>query len=359
MAIDQPSDFPPYVTYEASTDQIETFVRFTENSYALSWHLMELNPRDSLPERRPPSREEIGKASYSVADTAVKDVELAYEWVTYEEYGRRENLHQEVVAECAEQGQYGTVNRHPQTLQAMILWPPSSQQDPKAQTLEPGKKSFRVKVEANMYFAANLELGQEENAEDVQATLLWLAHQYGPDEISRRQAYKALFSSGLLLQWTAFEEFLRDTVGFMLRKHPAKIADRKKAVSYEELVTLTEDFGSVEALQNALIQREIDNLRAGGQSVHGLINYLKREFCFEKDPYVVHYTHAGVRVDCGFPDLLALKDLRNVIAHNGAANSPISDGEDFDAMYLRGQLLMRSIAYSIARSVSRGKYVAG
>jgi hypothetical protein len=360
MAIDPEDAFPPFSTYDRSTNEIDTFVRFTENAYLLSWHLMELNPRDSLPKRPTPKPQDLlSNASYTPADTVVKDVELVCEWVTYEEYCTREKLEIRMVAEAAERGEYGPIKRQPNTDEPIILWPPSSQQDPKAQDLEPDKKSFRVTAERTMVVSDDLEIGQKENAEAVQDTLLSLAHAYGPDETSRSRALKTLFSSGLLLQWTAFEEFLRDTVAYMLRKHPTKISDKKKSVSYEELVALTQEFGSIEALQDALIQKEIDLLRAGGQSVQGLINFLKREFCLEKDPYAVTYIFAGQRLENGFADLLEVKDLRNVIAHNGAAESPIPDDEDLDAMYLRSRLLMRSIAYSISRSVSDEKYVAG
>jgi hypothetical protein len=122
----------------------------------------------------------------------------------------------------------------------------------------------------------------------TQVAFLQLAHTLGaPAQVAER-AKEVLNRATLLLYWTALEVFLRSTVHEMIRRHPALLTSGKRGretLTYREIATLSSDFTSMEQLLEPLVARELDRTESSGESVHGLINYLKSRFRFKTDPY--------------------------------------------------------------------------
>ncbi len=143
---------------------------------------------------------------------------------------------------------------------------------------------------------------------------------------------------------------------------------KKASVSFADVVDISQEFASLDSLQEALVEREIDHSEAEGQSVHGLINLLKNSFKFETDPYQAWYVIRGKRHTTDYNTLLEVKDVRNALLHNDGQvngdfmqqfpNVPYRNGELIidDTYYLKANLVLRSIAYRIADAVTSEKY---
>ena len=209
----------------------------------------------------------------------------------------------------------------------------------------------------------------------IQRSYLSLAHSLGkPDEVAKR-AEEMLNQSCFLSHWTIFEVFLRSTIQELIKRHPSKIDSgtrgKKSTLNYEEILEMTSKFSSVENLRDSLIEREIERLQAGGESVHGLINFLKSEFHFKRDPYEAWYVLKGQRHTAHYNDLMEFKEVRNALMHDGGT-PPESFFERYPAVpkrgnailideeyYLKAKLILSSIAFSIATCVDEGIYDAG
>src|SRR4030043_412274 len=119
----------------------------------------------------------------------------------------------------------------------------------------------------------------------------------------------------------AFEIFMRTTVQHLMFKHPHKIAagprGKKYSLNYDELVTMSAKLKSINVLRNRLIEREIERLKSGAESVHGLIKFLKQEFHFQNDPYEAWYVLGGQFMVASYSSLMQVKEARNALLHTG------------------------------------------
>ena len=310
--------------------------------------------------------------SYGMGDQEITSLDLLCEWVTLDEYVNRASTSLEEVSKQASEGLLGPIQHHPKTGEEILLWPPESQKLPLKQLPEPWNKRFVGT--RNITGRTSWNLDDTNRFDEVQKTFLKFAHSIGkPEEVSER-AKEALFRSCLVLRWTAFEVFLRSAIHDLFRKHPHKLAEssgaKRPSMSYADIVSMSEQFTSVEALQTALVERQIEQSETEGQSIHGLINFLKSSFVFDNDPYKAWYVLNGQRHETDYNTLLEIKEVRNALVHEGVyaceefferfPDVPRRDNQIvIDSTYsIKTTLVFESVAYNIANSVVQRKYRA-
>jgi hypothetical protein len=174
-----------------------------------------------------------------------------------------------------------------------------------------------------------------------------------------------LLRSGYLLQWIVFEVFLREAVIELVRRHPSKLASGKRGkqtITYEDLVTKSAELKSLSALTDHLVDVELESMRSGGKSVHRIIEFVRDEFHFAKNPFEAEYRFKGERRTASYAALMDVKHKRNALVHESnldaieAANKGRRSAEVSEDDYTEGRLILRSIAFSIAECVATNKY---
>lgn len=363
--------FFPYLIYRRNQDSIENFNRLTILAYGLSQQLLFKYPKDQLGKLSLPEFKSKD-LSYSMADREFAVKETAG-WNSFSEYSRVSNLSLEQVEKLASQGKLGPVLRHPKTGKEVVFWPPEMQSKNLSELPKPG--FWNVTIEEKITASALAKQDSEDlgNFEEIQKNYLLQAHSLGePSQISDR-AEEMLYKSCFLLEWTIFEVFIRSTVLELMKRHPSKIGTGNKSsklvMSYEEIIEMTSKHPSADGIRQDLIQREIERMETGGESVQGLINFLKKEFRFKNDPYKAWYVMKGQRHTTHYNDLIEVKEVRNVLIHNGGVphqsffkmhpSVPVRDNSlVINAGYFcKAQLILRSIAFSVAESVDKELYV--
>ncbi|ARU61898.1 hypothetical protein CBW65_13295 [Tumebacillus avium] len=369
-------EFKPYQIYRSSDKSIFEFTELSELSYDISQQLLFKYPKEELEQLKLapviPKRENL---SFSLSD--ITQLSMSKEpnccWLTFEKYADKCQIPLEEIQQSAAAGKLGHVGKHPKTDEEIIIWPPEKQELPLSDLPGYGRSSFSVEVTADAYTTLDLDPLDMDNFEQVQKTYLTLAHSLGkPDEVKNR-AKEILYQGSFLLQWTIFEVYLRSTIQELIKLHPTKIASSNKGksnLSYQDLLDMSDNLTSIDAVKEKLIQREIERLQSGGASVHGLINFLKSEFKFNKDPYVAWYQFKGERHNTHFNFLIELKEVRNALMHDGGTpdekfftdfpdvprrGMQILINEDY---YSRARLGLNAIAYQIAFSIERQDYNA-
>lgn len=365
--------FHPYVLYRRNSEKISDFYQLTDISYDLTQQLLFKHPKDELPKIKLPkiNRNDL---SYHMGCLKTESVELICEWLSLSKYAEKANIPLNILQKEIKTGKYGKIVSDPVTGEEHIIWPPEKQSNDFPFLPELGKKKFSVKVSITAKAKAPIDLDPEDtsNFEGIQKQYLALAHAVGkPEEITKCSS-ELMNHSCFLLQWTIFEVFLKTTIQELIKQHPEKIVDRNKSgkpvLNYEQILEMSENFSSIEKLRGCLIQKEIDLMQSNGDSVHNLINYLKSAFQFKRDPYTAWYVIKGEKKTTRYLDLMEIKDVRNVLVHDSGIRSeefsrkypdvPNKDNQIIitDDYYQKIELIMNSIAFSIADSIESKKY---
>lgn len=364
-------NFEPYLTYLENTERIEEFTNLTALSYGLAQQLLFRHKKSRLKgvEIPDPGHDEI---SFSMGECRIRSIEVKFGWLSLPEYAEQCRLPLADVEAAAKVGKLGPILKHPKDGNDIVIWPPEKQSAPSDKLPEPGMKTVHIVLTADLQTLPTLDPADANRYEAIQRQYLSLAHSLGaPREVGVR-AKEMLNRSGFLLHWTAFEIFMRSTVQQLMFRHPHKIAagtrGKKYSLGYDELVAMSAELTSLDILRNRLIEREIERLHSGAESVHGLINFLKQEFHFEQDPYQAWYVLEGQFKVASYSDLMQVKEARNALLHTGgrvgkefiAANpsvpvrrSCVIINEEF---FLKAKLILKSIAHSIAFSISTKAY---
>ena len=366
-------EFVPYRKFRESQRAIDEFEQLTDLAYGITQQLLFRHAKDDLSGIVIPDSPHKD-LSFCMGDREIASVHLTCEWVTLDEYARRTSTLLEEVSRQASEGLLGPITHHPNTGEEILLWPPETQKRPLEQLPEPGKKIFTVQVAITARAPLAMELDDIHHFDEVQRAFLTLAHSMGkPEEVGER-AKEVLYRSCLVLRWTAFEVFLRAAIHDLFRSHPHKLAKDSRAkrpsMSYADIISMSEQFTSIEALQTALVERQIEQSEAEGQSIHGLINLLKSSFAFHDDPYEAWYVLRGQRHETDYNTLLEIKEVRNALVHDGGyaceeffdrfPNVPHRDNQIVidDAYNTKTALVFGSVAYKIANSVVQREYHA-
>jgi hypothetical protein len=362
--------FPPYVAFLASKRQIYEFTELTELSYRLAQQLLFKFPKSELPHVRE-KRPRLEELSFSRADREFVSADLVCGWITVEDYALRIGSDVEVIREQAQRGILGPAEQHPETGEMLLIWPADYHTQPREKLPSVGKNTYEVTYRTTAHATLMTDPTDLSSFEVTQAKFLRLAHALGePSKVAER-AKEILNRTTLLLYWTVFEIFLRDTIQEMIRRHPIVLISGKRGqetLTYKEFATLTSGFTSLDGILERLIIRELDKSESEGESVHGLINYLKSQFCFKQDPYKTWYVFKGQSHQTSYVDLKRLKDMRNALIHGGGQVSasflqaypdvPVRDGFIIvdDATLLQSILLLESLAFNITDAIEREQY---
>jgi hypothetical protein len=280
--------FEPYLRYKENLERIRDFSELTTLAYGLTQQLLFKYPKDQLPGIRLP-KPKWEDLSFSMGAQEVNSVEMKCGWLSFSEYAKRCGLDLGIVETEAREGKLGPVLKHPRTGIEVVVWPQEMQSKPLSELPEPGKYSFAVTFTAKAHAPIPVEL--EDDFEEAQQAFLSLTHALGEPEKVAEHAEEMLYRSCFLLRWVMFEVFLRSTVHELISRHPTRLTStkqgKKPTLSYEDVLAMSSNLSSVEMLRDSLIRREIERQQAHGESVHGLINFLKSEFLFDRDPYEV------------------------------------------------------------------------
>ncbi|MBM6383100.1 MAG: hypothetical protein JSY10_03780 [Paenibacillus sp.] len=361
--------FQPYQVFQSNKRLIEEFENLTHISYGLAQQLLNKYPKEEI---LPLDESKIDEKqlSYTPADVKVDEFEVICRWINYNEYASKleitdfEEFMKDVVS-----GKYGPIETHPNTGEQLLIWPMEYSQSSIEDLPEPGKMKMKVKMEVSATSTIDLDPKDTQNFEGVQKEFIKLAHSIGEiDEINTR-ASEMLYRSCYLLRWVAFESFLRDSIYELYRSNPKSVLLSKNRkgnkISYEDLLMMSDEFRSIEALLENMIEKEIQQQESEGKSIHGLINFLKEEFLNKQDPYVSNYVYKGESKKTHYTDLIMLKDTRNVLMHEAGYYSPnfISSYPDIptrDGMviitsefYLKAKLIIDSIAHRITDLINK------
>jgi len=349
--------FKPYDDYIRAVKEIDEFVQFTGYSYILTQQLLARHQRagTTLPLRSAAKAETI---SYSSGDSATV-VKFIRGWLPIESYAKREGLSAEEVEKQLGAGKLGPIRRNPATNTPMIIWPPECQELDPEELPEPGKHMFEVTRTIAVTAARSLE--SEFNAgkfDDIENELLAHVHSLGGvDEVSDRVQAK-LYRSAFLLQWTAFEVLIRQSAKALLLKHPRAIFSGKhsgKKMTRAEVFDIASKSGEFRDIAVSLIEDEISAIRG----VNDIINFLKETFRFKKDPYHSWYVYKDQRRETSYVRLAELRELRNALVHDldaGQRASTIDNVDIDESRYQDARLMLRAIAFSIAKSVASDEY---
>ena len=364
-------EYTPYANYSETVRYIEDFVQISDLAYGITSQLMKKHSKDSLigVEIPRPKKKEL---SFSMADVRVKNVDFVCGWLSFEAYAGKLGIDPTEVEVLASAGKLGPIVKHPQTSSNLVIWPEEFQSQDLEKLPEPGKSKFKPQFSITAKASVELDDEKEESFEETQKRLLSLAHQVGETEELGTKAETMLYQSSFLLQWTAFEVYIRETIHDLFRRHPGKLAKGQKgaltSLSYADVLRMSEDFASIDTLRESIVNLEIEKHKKDGASISGLINFLKSEFTFEEDPYKAWYVIEGDMRAASFAKVTEIKDVRNSLIHDAGKNvedllaiypSLIAKEGGLivsNAYYAECVYVLRSIAFSIAKSITTGKY---
>jgi hypothetical protein len=365
--------FQPYVNYRENQEYIDDFLRLTGLSYGITLQLLFKTPKEKLPSLNLLKKQFNKEVSYSMADVSVENVEMACGWITYSEYAEKAKIDEKEIENRASKGEFGKIKQHPKTGLDVIIWPPEMQEKPDEELPEPGKYRMTVTSKHEAIASIPLDVENLEDFENIQSIFLALAHSLGAQDTVTKNAEETLYKSCYLLQWIIFEVFLRGTLRELYRRHPETLnydtTGQEKAVSYSEILDITQRFTDLNNLQVVLVEREIAKKEANDMSVHGLINFLKAAFKFKRDPYEAWYVLENNRKQTSYNRLLELKEVRNYLLHDGGiapddffncypdvqqSENKILITEDY---YHEMRLVLSAISYSLTCSIEDGEYI--
>jgi hypothetical protein len=357
-----------YLKYQERQEKLDRFYHLTELSvFFTAFSLSEISLSELKKIKMP--RPNFKEASMIPRAARPKGVRLTRGWATYEEYSKVSGLELHRVEESAREGKLGPIKVIPETGENALFWPPEEHSKTLSDLLSATKKTYTVTMEAE----ARVSLEGELEGEKTRETFLKLASSHGNPEESSENALALLRQVCFIQEWTSFEVYLREVVAFLLRKHPEKIAasgrgKKTQVLSTDEVITFSQGFTSIEELRERMVQREIERRQAEGQSVHGLINFLKDEFRFERDPYCEAYIFRGERKATRYYDIAEIKEVRNALIHDSGLvpelfletwpGVPHNSGEIIITgdYYLKAVLVLRSVGLGIAESIAMDQY---
>ncbi|EJL7016589.1 hypothetical protein NMT49_003552 [Vibrio cholerae] len=365
-------EFKPYSNYIELFDYIGDFVGISSLSYRITKRLLATHDENALSDvvLPKPEKEDL---SFSMADVNVEG-EFVCGWLRCKSYAEKINSDIDTVRVKAIEGAYGHIHNDVENEDILLIWPPEFQEVPLSELPPVGKAKFKQRVTLQAHASVDLEIDVIDDFEAHQKRLLKLAHAVGDKDEVSSNAEVMLFQSAFLLHWTAFEVFIKETIHELFRRHPKKLTigqlGSKQNLSYKDVFELSSEFNSIEDLKKSLVEREIEKHQSNGESISGLINFLNREFKFERNPYESCYIFKGdkrvatkLRVD-------EIRDVRNTLMHTAGkdvltlfACHPHLRNEDNNLIidneyFVDATLVMKNIAHSIALSVQLGKYQA-
>lgn len=358
-----------YVQYLGRQKELDRFVQLAELSIQFTAFTLAKIPEGDLKAIKIP-RPDWKKGSMIPRAAQTKEVHVQRGWVTYEEYAKEAGLSRDQVEERAREGKLGPTAVIPETGAAVLFWPPQEHAKTLGELPLPSKtKTYSVTLTNEALVSIE---GDWEEGASARNTFLKLASSQGDPKESSEHALSLLRRVSFIEEWSSFEVYLREIVAFLLRKHPKKITasgkGKKASVGIEDVIAMSNGFQSIEQLRERIVEQEIARRQEDGQLVHGLINFLKDEFRFERDPYREPYIMRGKREVTHYKDIEEIKEVRNALMHDGGVvpasffaswprvphdSAQIQITYDYSLMAL---LTLRSVGLGIAASIAENQY---
>jgi hypothetical protein len=361
-----PTSFAPYKIYQENIKSISDFQEITAMSISFAEKLFEKYPKEQL-EKIDHGVLKNNQLSYCAADRTNNPI-MVKAWLTVDEYAKHVSLPVEEIIAAVANGELGEIKIHPKTGKEVIYWAEKDEDNDKKP--EPGSYAFKNSITVT----AAIEVSEDTKSDidKLQQLLISIGHSRGADAELSKSIEENLCKSILILHWTAFENFLRQTIQELYRLHPELLTRNKQAkkpsISYDEIHNFTSGFTSTENLRAYIVQKEIDSAESEEKSVHGLINYIKSNFVFKDDPYTSWYMVKGKKVDIVYKDLMEVKDTRNTLIHDAGypqkdffikyPNVPNRDLKVIidEEHLLRCVFILRAIAHNINTIIQKKEY---
>jgi len=363
--------FIPYKNFVDTTEYIENFHLISGYSYAITKQLMLKHNKNSLTNFDAPtfSHKDV---SYCIADVKPSKPEFICGWITCAEYAERENINLEEVELQASNGFLGPVEICKKTSKQLIIWPKEYQYMEIVNLPTPGKHHFRAHTSISA--KASTDIGERDisNFDETQQQLLSLIYKHGEAPEIQSKAETMLFQSCFLLYWTAFEVFVKETIHDLFRQHPEKLTKGVKGstknLSYADIYNMSSSFSSIDSLRTELVNTEIEKHKRDGESISGLINFLKSEFKFHEDPYTAWYVINGQKKETSILKINEIRDVRNSLVHDSGKDfktligmyphlstneEKLAISEDY---YVECSYVLRGIAFFISLMIYCKKY---
>jgi hypothetical protein len=361
-------DFGPFGKYFENRSLLTKHLAATELAYGLAVATF-ADPKLKAPKVKIKSK--LKKPDkFTMADILIGEPTRKFGWVSLEEYAKLENTGIALVQSQADTGLLGKVERHPKKNIPIVLWPLSIHGTNEASGLELGNSRWNVPI--SMPQTVSIAFDDDDPACLPGARKKLISHGRGLGKPSKvyTEASELTFRSSFLNLWSAFEVFLRETFSELIRQFPgvlSKLTNGKRpTISYEALVDGTAGFSNLDSFREALIAKEIANIEASGNGVHGIINSLKTLFKWNDDLYKNFYREKRKNHQTGYVDLAEIKAVRNALTHQIAAKD-----EDYkkssrlkfkdsriamDREYLDwADLVLTAIAHGISEQIMKEK----
>lgn len=342
---------PAYKVYRDGAQEIDNFVRMTSLSYGLAQHLL-LMRRSATPDSEFSAEKFILSSSYAMGDLGFDEQIIEIGWIEFAEYARRREIPLEEIEIRARSGAFGPVAVDPGSGNPVLRWPPEDIDNPDFP--EPGIWTIKIRFHAEVDLHEGLTSEGTQEFGEVQEEFLRLTGSLGDASRVAEHAETHLFRSAFLLQWTAFELFVRQAVrALMLENRESIFAGKrgKDTISKKDVVEVLAKSPDIDTAWSTLIDRELSEMRG----VHSFINFMKSELRFKNDPYKAWFVYRGAIETTTYQTLVDAKEDRNALIHEGGyldSQRPIPNTNR--EWYERRRLTLRSIAFSIARNIVEG-----
>ncbi|NJN18969.1 MAG: hypothetical protein HC822_23285 [Oscillochloris sp.] len=188
------------------------------------------------------------------------------------------------------------------------------------------------------------------------------------DDVFSRTA-DVLNTSCFLMEWMFFEAFLKNTIYVLLHQYPNKLAANSPdmLLNYREISQATHAFSAIDQLRNQLIIGEIERSELHSQSIHGLIDYVRRVFRFQLNPYEIEYLYKGQKNTTSPRDLDDIRAMHKSITADMIVEGDPSGIPGFPGIhqhratinedaYLRAKAILNTTAATIADVIVNNWY---
>jgi len=228
-----------YDSFQREYEKIHEYFTFSGLSFALVGTMQDQAKECAKQKKLRVKKKEL---SYSAADRKVGEIVLICEWVSIEEYSKKEKITVEDAEKQATDGALGPV--HIENDQKYVIWPKERQHD--KDLPEFGKKLFHASVEQKVGATITIE-----NPEQALTAL----GQYRDLDKVLVQSMQQLCPTCLLLYWTVFEAYVKDFIETLYFLHPEQVLKKygKNEMTLNAVFDGSHRFTDIESLKRRVL----------------------------------------------------------------------------------------------------------
>ncbi len=214
--------FVPYKIYLDNIKSILDFQEITAISISFSEKLLEKYPKEQL-EKIELGKIKANELNYCAADRIHNPI-MIKAWLTFDEYAKHVSLPLEEITKAAVNGELGEIKIHPKTGKQVIYWAEKDANNDN--NPEPGGYAFKNSI--TIKAAIEISEDTKSDIDKLQQLLISIGHSKNANSELSKNIEENLCKSILVLHWTAFENFLRQTIQELYRLHPELLARNKQ-----------------------------------------------------------------------------------------------------------------------------------